>query len=74
MVEEILQNQKRLKSELLEKFQSVGLENLEAIKLVVELVFEKNQIELLEQTEYTTTSTEDNNNNDKAIEKWRKWI
>lgn len=73
MVEEILQNQKRLKSELLEKFQSVGLENLEAIKLVVELVFEKNQIELLEQTEYTTTSTEDNNN-DKAIEKWRKWI
>lgn len=55
MVEEILQNQKRLKSELLEKFQSVGLENLEAIKLVVELVFEKNQIELLEQTEYTTT-------------------
>lgn len=73
MVEEILQNQKRLKSELLEKFQSVGLENLEAIKLVVEVVFEKNQIELLEQTEYTTTSTEDNNN-DKAIEKWRKWI
>ena len=73
MVEEILQNQKRLKSELLEKFQSVGLEKLEAIKLVVELVFEKNQIELLEQTEYTTTSTEDNNN-DKAIEKWRKWI
>lgn len=73
MVEEILQNQKRLKSELLEKFQSVGLENLEAIKLVVEFVFEKNQIELLEQTEYTTTSTEDSNN-DKAIEKWRKWI
>lgn len=73
MVEEILQNQKRLKSELLERFQSVGLGNLEAIKLVVEVVFEKNQIELLEQTEYTTTSTEDNNN-DKAIEKWRKWI
>ena len=63
----------KLKLELLNKFKELRFSNLEAIKLVVEVVFEKNQIELLEQTEYTTTSTEDNNN-DKAIEKWRKWI
>lgn len=72
MVELQLMNDK-LKLELLNKFKELRFSNLEAIKLVVEVVFEKNQIELLEQTEYTTTSTEDNNN-DKAIEKWRKWI
>lgn len=71
MVELQLMNDK-LKLELLNKFKELRFSNLEAIKLVVEVVFEKNQIELLEQTEYTT-STEDNNN-DKAIEKWRKWI
>lgn len=62
----------KLKLELLNKFEKLGFSNLEAIKLVVELVFEKKQIELLKQTEYTSSSSEDNNN-DKTIEKWRKW-
>lgn len=71
-MEELQLTNDKLKLELLNKFEKLGFSNLEAIKLVVELVFEKKQIELLKQTEYTTTSTEDNNN-DKAIEKWRKW-
>lgn len=71
-MEELQLMNDKLKLELLNKFEKLGFSNLEAIKLVVELVFEKKQIELLKQTEYTSSSPEDNNN-DKAIEKWRKW-
>lgn len=71
-MEELQLMNDKLKLELLNKFEKLGFSNLEAIKLVVELVFEKKQIELLKQTEYTSSSSEDNNN-DKAIEKWRKW-
>lgn len=71
-MEELQLMNDKLKLELLNKFEKLGFSNLEAIKLVVELVFEKKQIELLKQTEYTCSSSEDNNN-DKAIEKWRKW-
>lgn len=71
-MEELQLTNDKLKLELLNKFEKLGFSNLEAIKLVVELVFEKKQIELLKQTEYTSSSSEDNNN-DKAIEKWRKW-
>lgn len=71
-MEELQLTNDKLKLELLNKFEKLGFSNLEAIKLVVELVFEKNQIELLKQTEYTSSGPEDNNN-DKAIEKWRKW-
>lgn len=70
-MEELQLMNDKLKLELLNKFEKLGFSNLEAIKLVVELVFEKKQIELLKQTEYTFSSSEDNN--DKAIEKWRKW-
>lgn len=71
-MEELQLMNDKLKLELLNKFEKLGFSNLEAIKLVVELVFEKKQIELLKKTEYTSSSSEDNNN-DKAIEKWRKW-
>lgn len=71
-MEELQLMNDKLKLELLNKFEKLGFSNLEAIKLVVEIVFEKKQIELLKQTEYTSSSSEDNNN-DKAIEKWRKW-
>lgn len=71
-MEELQLMNDKLKLELLNKFEKLGFSNLEAIKLVVELVFGKKQIELLKQTEYTSSSSEDNNN-DKAIEKWRKW-
>ena len=48
----------KLKIELLNKFKELGLNNSEAITLVVELVFEKNKAELLaKQTEASNEVT-----------------
>lgn len=42
-MEELQLMNDKLKLELLNKFEKLGFSNLEAIKLVVELVFEKNK-------------------------------
>lgn len=47
MLDEILKNQDQLKLRLLDKFKELGFNNMEASKLVVELVFEANKAELM---------------------------